>query len=53
MLLAIDSLYRARQIEACVKEAYSAENLLFSILSLGLGILGAKIAVTTITILDS
>jgi len=53
LLLATDSLYKARQIKACVKKAYSAENLLFSILGLGLSILGAKIAVTTITMLDS
>jgi GTP-dependent phosphoenolpyruvate carboxykinase len=46
-----DSLYRASEMETCVKEAYRGTNLLFS--SLGLGNLGAKVAVTTIIVLDS
>jgi hypothetical protein len=40
-------------MEACVKEAYGAKTLLFGSLGSGLGVLGAKIAVTTMTVLDS
>ena len=51
--LVTDSLYGAREMEACVKEAYGADNLLFGSAGSGLGVSGAKIAVTTMTVSDS
>jgi hypothetical protein len=51
--LVTDSLYGASEMEMCVKEAYGGETLLFGSLGSGLGNLGAKIAVTTMTVSDS
>jgi len=47
--LLTDSFYRAAEIEACVKEAFRSDTPLFSYLE-PRGIIGAKVAVTTITV---
>jgi hypothetical protein len=51
--LMTDSLYGAGEMEACVKEAYGAENVLFGSSASRLGDSGAKIGVTTMTVSDS
>jgi hypothetical protein len=48
--LLTDSLYRAAKIEACVKEAFRLDTTLFSFAKPSAGMLGAKVAVTTITV---
>jgi len=50
--LLIDSLYRAAEIEACVKEVFRLDNTLFSFKESNAGMLGLKVIVTIITILN-
>ena len=51
--LVTDSLYGAREMEACVEMAYGAEKLMFGNPGSSLGISGLKIAVTAMAVSDS
>ena len=48
--LLTDSLYGAAEIEACVKEAFGPDATLFGFTESGARMLGAKVAVTTMTV---
>jgi hypothetical protein len=51
--LLTDSLYGAREMEECVKEAYGTDSLLFGCLGTTPGVSGTKIAVTTMAVSNS
>jgi hypothetical protein len=51
--LLTDSLYGAVEMEACVKEAFGSDTALFSFIESDAGMLGPKVAVTTMTVLNS